>query len=117
MTPIIARSLAAIDKTGCGVPGANRPVVVVEARDLLEDLDEVLGSDPVKAADLPGMLRTLAPSWQAYRNLTGKDLREQLAALGVKVASTNNLWPVDPAAVRDALARQATADLDEAVTR
>ena len=37
----------------------------------------------------------------------------QLAALGVKVASTGNRWPLDPVTVRTALARRATADLDD----
>lgn len=117
VTPIIDRALAAIDKRGHGVPGADRPAVVVESRDLLSDLDEVLGSEPVKAADVPGMLRALAPSWAPYKALTGRALRDQLAAVGVRVPSTDNRWPVDPAAVRAALAKQATVDLDEAVTR
>jgi hypothetical protein len=34
------------------------------------------------------------------------------AALGVKVPSTGNKYPVAPATVRDALAKRATADLD-----
>ena len=113
VTPIIDRSLSALEEKGRGVPGAGRPTVVVEKRDLLDDLDEVLDIDPVKAADVPGLLRTLAPNWAPYKALTGKGLREQLDALGVRVPSTNNRWPVDPAAVRTALARRATADLDE----
>ena len=55
----------------------------------------------------------LAPSWRPYASLTGTQLRAQLAQLGVKVPSTGNRWPLDPAAVRAALARRSTADLDE----
>jgi DNA-binding XRE family transcriptional regulator len=45
------RDEAAIERRGKGLPGAGRPAPVVEAaRDLLEDLDEVLGDEPVPAA-------------------------------------------------------------------
>lgn len=73
-------------------------------RDLLDDLDEVLGVEVIKSADAPALLRDLAPDH--YRNLSGVQLREQLAKVGVRVPSTGNLWPLDPAAVRSALARR-----------
>jgi S-DNA-T family DNA segregation ATPase FtsK/SpoIIIE len=39
--------------------------------------------------------------------MTGKALREQLAAdYGIKVASTGNRYPLDPATVRDAIVRR-----------
>jgi S-DNA-T family DNA segregation ATPase FtsK/SpoIIIE len=77
---------------------------VVEApRDLLEDLDEVLGSEPIGVAKLPALLINLAPRWKPYRGLTGGALVDQLAKLGVKVPSTGNKWPVDPEDVRAAL--------------
>lgn len=83
-----------------------------EDRDLLEDLDEVLGDEAVLAPDIPPLLRNLAPNWARYRQMTGKSLVTDLAALGVKVPRTHNRWPVDPLAVRKELARRSTADLD-----
>lgn len=35
-------------------------------RDLLEDLDEVLGDESVPAADVPALLSRLAPRWHPY---------------------------------------------------
>jgi S-DNA-T family DNA segregation ATPase FtsK/SpoIIIE len=115
VTPIIERAMAAIERRGKGVPGASRSTPAVEApRDLLVDLDAVLGDDPVPAADVPALLRDLAPRWAPYRTLTGKALRERLRDVhGVTVPSTGNRWPVDPAAVRAALAARSTADLDD----
>lgn len=85
--------------------------VVVEApRDLLEDLAEVMGSEPIGVAKLPALLQNLAPRWQPYKGLTGGELVDQLAALGVKVPSTGNRWPVDPEDVRAALARRQSDD-------
>jgi DNA segregation ATPase FtsK/SpoIIIE, S-DNA-T family len=75
-------------------------------RDLLDDLAAVLGDSPVPTADVPGLLRTLAPTWAPYRALSGKDLRARLAEFGVKVPSTGNRFPLDPAAIRRALARR-----------
>ncbi len=69
--------------------------------------------EKVRAADVPALLRDLAPNWGPYRKLDGARLRALLAAQGVKVPSTGNKYPVDPAAVRSALARRATADLDD----
>jgi len=111
--PIIARSLAAITGTGLSIPGTGSAAPQIStARDLLEDLDEVLGHDPVPTADVPALLARLAPQWAPYRALNGKALRDQLAECGVKVPSTGNRWPLDPVTVREALARRATADLD-----
>lgn len=84
-----------------------------EIRDLLDDLDKVLGVEPVTVAEAAVLLRNLAPSWAPYQGLTGVELRTQLAQLGVKVPATGNRWPLDPVTVRAALARRATADLDD----
>jgi hypothetical protein len=66
------------------------------------------GAEKVPAADIPARLRTVAPDWAPYRTLTGRDIRDYLQAEhGVKVAITGHKYPVDPAAVRDALARRA----------
>ena len=116
VTPIIQRSLAAIARSGRPVPGTDKPreTPAVEApRDLLDDLDEVLGTDVVKSSDVPALLRELAPNWEPYQNLTGAGLRDQLAELGIKVPSTGNRYPLDPVTVREEIARRSTADLDE----
>jgi S-DNA-T family DNA segregation ATPase FtsK/SpoIIIE len=114
ITPIIERSLAAIAERG-HVRGAGAPTPRVEVgRDLLADLDEVLGDEPVRAADLPALLAAHVPGWVAYRELTGKALCVLLAAeYGIKVPSTHNKWPVDPVTVRNALAERATTEHDE----
>jgi S-DNA-T family DNA segregation ATPase FtsK/SpoIIIE len=112
VTPIIDRSLAAIEKLGTGLPGRCRPPAPPVERDLLEDLAEVLGGEPIGAADVKGLLVNLAPQWQPYKALTVKALVDRLAAFGVKVPSTGNRWLVDPAAIRDALARRSTGGQD-----
>jgi DNA segregation ATPase FtsK/SpoIIIE, S-DNA-T family len=114
VTPLIERAMEAIERRGKGLPGAGRPRAVEVTRDLLEDLDAVLGDEPVPVADVPALLARHAPRWAPYKALTGKALRELLATeYGIKVASTGNRWPVDPAAVRAALAARSMADLDD----
>jgi S-DNA-T family DNA segregation ATPase FtsK/SpoIIIE len=117
VTPLIDRAMAAIAKRGKGVPGGNRPMPtrqIATTRDLLADLDAMLGTEPVRAADVPALLRELAPDWGPYRELNGVALRELLSREhGIKVPSTNNRYPVDPVTIRDALAQRATADLDQ----
>lgn len=102
VSPLIARSIAAIEAAGRSVP---RPGPM-ERRDLLADVAAVLDDDePIPVAEVPARLRRLAPSWGPYRSLTGKALREQLADQhGIKVPSTANRWPLDPATVRAVLA-------------
>lgn len=102
LTPIIDRAVEAVrdyDASALAAP------VRQERRDLLADLAAVLEHDldPVPIADVPRRLRELAPKWQAYQNLTGAALVRLLAELGVKVPSTGNRYPLDPAAVRRAL--------------
>jgi hypothetical protein len=59
------------------------------------------------------MLRNLAPNCAPYKTLNGLSLRTQLdKKYGVNVASTGNRHPIDPVAIREALAKWATADLD-----
>ena len=83
-------------------------------RDLLDDIATVLGADrwdaeKVPAADIPARLRRLAPEWAAYRSINGLEIRRYLhTEHGVKVATTGHKYPVDPAAVRDAIARRDT---------
>jgi S-DNA-T family DNA segregation ATPase FtsK/SpoIIIE len=76
VTPIIQRAMAAIAERGTGLPGGHATAPEVEtSRDLLADLDAVLGADPVPVADLPALLARHAPKWAPYRTLTGKALR------------------------------------------
>ncbi|MEV0291003.1 cell division protein FtsK [Kribbella sp. NPDC050820] len=105
VTPLIQRSLDAIAKLGKSVPNS-RPVEI-KTRDLLADLDEVLGDDPRPIADVPALLKRLAPTWTPYQGLTGKALRELLdREHGIKVPSTGNRYPLDPTTVRDAIVRR-----------
>lgn len=108
---ITARALQIREKAG--ITGRTMAAITAERRDLLEDVDEVLNGERVNAADVPALLRDLAPSWTPYRTLDGVRLRKLLAAEGVKVPSTGNRYPVDPVAVRRVLAERSTADLDD----
>jgi DNA segregation ATPase FtsK/SpoIIIE, S-DNA-T family len=114
---IIARAMTSLHPAIAGParPGEAERV----ARDLLDDIATVLGVDhpdapKVPAADIPARLRTLAPGWAHYRRINGLDIRRYLAAEhGVKVATTGRKYPVDPAAIRDAIARRgASAGMD-----
>ena len=110
---IIARAMLNLHPAITGPPDAGsrrRP-----SRDLLDDIATVLGADrwdapKVPAADIPARLRTLAPDWAPYRSINGLDIRRYLEAEhGIKVATTGHKYPVDPAAIRDALARRGAA--------
>lgn len=103
VTPLIERALEAIKQRNMPAPTeTKRPEI--EARDLLADLDEVLNTDPVAIADVPALLKRLAPTWTPYQSLTGKALVKILATEhGVKVPSTGNKFPLNPATVRDAI--------------
>ena len=48
VTPIIDRAMAMISELGRELPGKDRPLAI-ESRDLLDDLDQVLGDDPVRS--------------------------------------------------------------------
>lgn len=115
VTPIIDRSLAALARKGLPVPGADTPrgQAELEARDLLDDLDAVLGTEVIPVAKVPPLLLNLAPTWAPYKGLTGPALVKQLANEGIKVPSTGNRYPLDPVTVREEIGRRATADLDE----
>lgn len=104
ITPLIRRANEAANALVFTPPARE------ETRDLLADLDAVLGAEATPIADVPRMLRQLAPTWPPYKKATGKSLVEQLAALGIKVPSTGNKWPIDPAVVRRALAERPEND-------
>jgi S-DNA-T family DNA segregation ATPase FtsK/SpoIIIE len=107
VTPIIARSVAAIERAGRTMPRA----LPAERRDLLADVATVLGEQEMPVAKVPALLMRLAPAYAPYKHLTGVQLRERLAEeYGVKVPSTGNRWPVSPEAVRAAQARVEAAE-------
>ena len=108
VTPIIARAMAELG--GRGLPGSIGPVLAIETRDLLTDLDAVLGTGRVKLRDVIGLLRNLAPSWARYRALTIAQLREDLAAGGVRDVNTSGTFWLDPAAVREVLAAREASE-------
>jgi S-DNA-T family DNA segregation ATPase FtsK/SpoIIIE len=108
---VIARAMTLVDPaTPVESTAPRRPV---EKRDLLDDLDEVLGVERAQLVDVPALLRDLAPNWGPYRNLTGTKLGEILAGLGVRIYKTGNRPQFDPADVRRVLAEKSTADLGE----
>lgn len=111
VTPVVERAVAL--RAEHGVQAAAVAAEVTRDRDLLEDLAAVLDVEPVRAGDALGALRKHAPSWKPYRDLTVPKLVAALADRGVKVPSTGNKYPIDPAKVRAALAKEATADLDD----
>jgi S-DNA-T family DNA segregation ATPase FtsK/SpoIIIE len=102
---VIAR---AVENLAAGTPGSGAAEVErLTERDLLEDLEVVLGERTVPAADLPALLKRRAPDWAPYQKLTGVALRERLLREhGVKVPSTGNRWPVSPKLIAEALTRR-----------
>lgn len=109
-TDVIARAMEQIDPA---TPTEDTRPTLDEDRDLLDDLDEVVGSERIRLSDLPARLRELAPQWPPYRQLTGTQLRERLADHNVRVTNTGNVLRLDPADLRAEISRRATADLDE----
>ncbi|MFE0078708.1 hypothetical protein ACFWYW_58555, partial [Nonomuraea sp. NPDC059023] len=100
---VIQRAMQLLENATFATHSSDKP------RDLLEDVAAVMGAEPIPAADLPALLARYAPSWQPYKTLTGKQLREQLAGLGVRVPTTGNRYPVHPDAIRRALTDRAQA--------
>lgn len=103
--PVIAR---AVRGAAAGTALGGAAPLAITSRDLLDDLAEVLRGDdgPVRLADLPARLRELAPSWAAYKALTGVQLRELLDDEGVRTTNTGNVPRLDRADLEDALARR-----------
>ncbi|HEX7993543.1 MAG TPA: hypothetical protein VF506_06440 [Streptosporangiaceae bacterium] len=92
VTPIVVRSLAALEKAGRSVP----QIAPAEQRDLLADLDAVLGDERMRLSDLTGLLRRHAPEWGPYRHLKAKTLKEMLEASDVRVITTGGILRLDP---------------------
>ncbi len=103
---VIARAVA---QAAPGVTAA-APVAAIEARDLLADLGQVLGDERVNLADLPALLRDLAPTWGPYRTLNGRGLRDLLKDEGVRVTFTGGTLRLDPPDLRSVLARRAEGE-------
>jgi S-DNA-T family DNA segregation ATPase FtsK/SpoIIIE len=105
---VIARAMAQL-KPGTPVAGARPARELETARDLLEDVAEVLGDEEkVKVTDVVARLRQLAPDHRPYRAgvLNGDKLAAQLGELGVKVTKVGVLT-VFTERVRKALAERA----------
>jgi S-DNA-T family DNA segregation ATPase FtsK/SpoIIIE len=80
-------------------------------RDLLDDLDQVLGDDRIKLSDIPSLLRKLAPTYRPYSALTGLELRDILVQQhAVRVTNTGNVLRLDPADLRSVRARRETSE-------
>jgi S-DNA-T family DNA segregation ATPase FtsK/SpoIIIE len=106
VTPLIGRALAEIARRDRPVPGTDRARPALESRDLLADLDAVLGGngERVRLSDLPALLRDHAPGWTPYKTLTAAALRDALDDQGVRVTNTGNVPRLDPADLRRVLA-------------
>jgi S-DNA-T family DNA segregation ATPase FtsK/SpoIIIE len=113
VTPLIDRSLDEMARQGLAVPGSGSRPRAIESRDLLGDLDEVLGHERVKLRDAAGLLRALAPAWGPYQAMTAKQLGQDLAARGVRTVNSSGTPYLDPADLRGTIARLSTLDLDE----
>ena len=113
MARVATRAQELVNGTG-GVRTAETTATTPHNRDLLEDLDRVLGSERANAADVPALLRDLDPAAaRYYEALTGRGLVEQLAELGVKCPNVSQKYKVLPDAVRGKLTEQrAAADED-----
>jgi DNA segregation ATPase FtsK/SpoIIIE, S-DNA-T family len=106
-TDIIARAMANLHHV---VPANHGSEIgtVDEARDLLDDLDQVLGTEKIGTADIPALLRDLAPGWTPYQRLTGTALRTILhEQYGITVPRAHNTWPLNPATVRERIVNRA----------
>jgi DNA segregation ATPase FtsK/SpoIIIE, S-DNA-T family len=108
---VIAR---AVTGAAAGTPlGAGAQHAPIKARDLLGDLDGVLGDDRVKVRDAVGLLRRAAPAWAPYKRLTAKQLAADLAAEGVRTVNSSGTPWLDPYDLRRVLAeRQPVSPLD-----
>jgi S-DNA-T family DNA segregation ATPase FtsK/SpoIIIE len=101
--------MAAIKERGGSKPGS--APAQIEARDLLTDLDEVLNAERIRLADIPGLLRKLAPNWIPYKSITGAQLRDTLTDdYGVRVTNSGNVLRLDPADLRQVLAQRETGE-------
>jgi DNA segregation ATPase FtsK/SpoIIIE, S-DNA-T family len=108
---VIARSVGQV-APGTPVEGGS-PVPEITHRDLLDDLDAVLGAERVKLRDVVGLLRKLAPAWGPYQRMTAKQLAAELRDLGVRTVNLSGTPYLDPLDLRSVVAERSTEDLDE----
>jgi DNA segregation ATPase FtsK/SpoIIIE, S-DNA-T family len=108
VTPIIDRVMAELERLGRPVPGTDGASLPPATRDMLADLEAVMGDgDKVRLSDLPARLRKHAPHWLPYRGLDGTtSLAELLDKAGVRWTNGGNVPKLDPADLRDAIARR-----------
>jgi S-DNA-T family DNA segregation ATPase FtsK/SpoIIIE len=103
-----------IERSMANLPNRSTDIAVIppaESRDLLDDLDTVLGVERINVADVPALLRELAPRWAPYRKLTGVMLRKILAEdCGITIPRAHNTWPLDPADVRRRITERVATD-------
>ena len=77
-----------------------KPVEPPRPRNLLEDLDMLLGNQRINTRDVAGMLRALAPEWEPYRKMNGARLRVELKRKGVRTINTSGRHYLDPTDLR-----------------
>lgn len=110
MASVVERALMLQEKAGLGPGGVSGE----EERDLLADLLEVIGVDPVPAAQALAALKSAHSRHRPYVRLRDRmELVQELALLGVKVPSSKNRYPVDPATIRNRLVELAAAGDDD----
>lgn len=85
---------------------ATNAVMDAYGRDLLADLDAVLGETRVNLADVVSLLRDHAPDWEPYQGLSGKSLRDMLHEQRVRTVSTGGYLLLDPPELRRVLAER-----------
>jgi S-DNA-T family DNA segregation ATPase FtsK/SpoIIIE len=108
---VVERALQIREKAGVSASAA---LSAAPVRDLLDDLDEVLGTERLKVADVPALLRKLAPGWPGYQGMTGIQLKDLLTLKhGVKVPNHHNVFHVDPDEVRRVRALRGACESDE----
>ena len=96
------------NQAGIQAPKKARPAAVKkpepppEDRDLIADLDRMLGSQPVPLSVLARRLRLIAPDWEPYKKITGVQLRDMLTRRGVRTTNTANTPRLDPADLKTA---------------
>lgn len=76
-------------------------------RDLIADLNQLLGDERVRISALPHLLRQLAPTHVAYQSLNGLKVAEKLRERGVRITRSGNVARLDPADLRQAIGRPA----------
>lgn len=105
MSSVVARAMAIREKAI--LDGASFDD---EKRDLLADLLDVIGADPVPAAQALAALKSTYSRHRPYALLRERlELVRELDALGVKVPSSKNRHLIDPVTIRGRMAEIAAA--------